>query len=112
MPVRSPTVRQFDRRMRLAWFQRLASGGVGHRTSDDETSALAPPIPSFASLRRGGRPSPADLLVSGQPRTVQPDPPSPRPARPAEWADLWRLGLRVARWCARQPITAVRRLTG
>jgi len=33
-------------------------------------------------------------------------------ARPPEWADLWRLALHVARWCAQQPITAVRRLTG
>src|SRR3954468_4486455 len=36
-------------------------------------------MPSFASLRGGGRPSPADLLVSRQPETVQPLPPSPRP---------------------------------
>jgi len=87
---------------------------MGHGTSDDEESALAPSIPSFDSLRRGGRRSPADLLVSRQPETVQPAAPAPRPAdvRPPEWADLWRLGLRVARWCVQQPITVVRRLTG
>ena len=81
---------------------------------DDEESPLAPSIPSFASLRGGPRQSAADLLVPRQPATVQPVPLSPRPevARPPEWADLWRLGLRVARWCAQQPITAVRRLTG
>jgi hypothetical protein len=91
---------------------RLASGGMGNRTPDDEESALVPPIPSFASLRGGGRRSPADLLVSRQPADVQPEPPSPRPtpARPPEWADLWHLGLRVARWCVQQPITTVRRL--
>jgi hypothetical protein len=93
--------------------QRLASGDMGHGTTDDEESALAPPIPSFASLRGGGRRSPADLLVSRQPAAVQPVPPSPRPgaAGPPEWADLWGLGLRVARWCL-QPITTVRRLIG
>jgi hypothetical protein len=89
-------------------------GCVEHVTKDDEESGLAPPIPSFASLRGGGRRSPADLLVSRQPETAQPVPSSPHPgaARPPEWADLWRLGLRVARWCVQQPITAVRRLTG
>ena len=94
--------------------QRLASGYVGHETPDDEESALAPPIPSFASLRGGGRPSTTDLLVSRQPETVQPLPPSPRPgaARPPEWADLWHWGLRVARRCVQQPITTARRLIG
>jgi len=63
---------------------------MGHGTTDDEESALASPIPSFASLRSGRRRSPADLLVSRQPAAVQPVPPSPRPgaARPPEWADL------------------------
>ena len=102
------------RRVRPAGSQRLASSGVGQGTTDDEESALAPTIPSFASLRRGARQSPADLLVSRQPETVQPVRAAPRPvdARPPEWADLWRLALHVARWCAQQPITAVRRLTG
>ena len=87
---------------------------MGHGTTDDEESALAPRIPSFASLRGGGRRSPADLLVSRQPASVEPVPASPRPGgtRPPEWVDLWRLGLRVARWCAQQPITTVRRLVG
>ncbi|TFV90117.1 hypothetical protein E4P40_07835 [Blastococcus sp. CT_GayMR20] len=81
---------------------------------DDEESPLAPSIPSFDSLRRGGRKSPADLLVSRLPETAQPVPRAARPggAPPPEWADLWRLGLRVARWCAQKPVTAVRRLTG
>jgi hypothetical protein len=86
--------------------------GIG--LPDDEESALAPSIPSFASLRGGRRQSPADLLVSRQPAAVQPVPPSPRPeaARPPEWADLWHLGLRIARWCVQQPVTTVRRLIG
>ena len=81
---------------------------------DDEESPLAPSIPSFASLRDGGRRSAADLLVPRHPATVQPVPLAPRPeaARPPEWADLWHLGLRVARWCVQQPITTVRRLVG
>ena len=81
---------------------------------DDEESPLVPSIPSFASLRGGGRRSAADLLVPRQPAPVQPVPPPPRPevARPPEWADLWALGLRVARWCVQQPITTMRRLIG
>lgn len=99
---------------RPAGSHRLTSAGVEDGSTEARQSALAPPIPSFASLRRGGRRSPADLLLSRQPETVQPVPPSTRAggARPPEWADLWRLGLRVARWCAQQPIAAVRRLTG
>jgi hypothetical protein len=87
---------------------------MGTRTPDDEESALAPPIPSFASLRGGGRRSPADLLVSRQPEAVLPASPSPGPAaaRPPEWVDLWYLGLRLARWCVQQPITTARRLIG
>ncbi len=100
--------------MRADGPDRLASGVMGTRTPDDEESALAPPIPSFASLRGGGRRSPADLLVSQQPVRDQPVPPSPRPGavRPPEWVDLWYLGLRVARWCVQQPIMTVRRLIG
>jgi hypothetical protein len=79
---------------------------------DDEESPLAPSIPSFASLRGGRRRSAADLLVPRQPAAVQPVPLSPRPqaARPPEWADLWHMGLRVARWCVQQPIATMRRL--
>ena len=85
---------------------------MDHRDPEDE-SPLAPSIPSFASLR-GGRRSAADLLIPRQPATVPPGTLSPRPevARPPEWADLWHLGLRVARWCLQQPIVTVRRLTG
>jgi hypothetical protein len=81
---------------------------------DDEESPLGPSIPSFASLRDGRRRSPADLLVPRQPAAVPPLPPSPHPrsASPPEWADLWHLGFRVARWCLLQPITTMRRLIG
>jgi len=81
---------------------------------DDEESPLAPSIPSFASLRGGGRRSAADLLVPRQPAAVQPVPRSARPevARPPEWADLWHMALRVAWWCVQQPIAASRRLIG
>jgi hypothetical protein len=79
---------------------------------DDEKSSSAPSIPSFASLRDTRKRSPADLLVSRQDAAVEPVPPSPRPVatRPPEWADLWHLGLRVARWCVRQPLATARRL--
>jgi len=72
------------------------------RAPDDEQSREAPAIPSFASLRGGARRSPADRLLY----------PEPAATRPPEWADLWLLGLRVARWCAQQPIRTVRRLIG
>jgi hypothetical protein len=79
---------------------------------DDEAWPLAPSIPSFASLRGGRRRSAADLLVPRRPATVQPVPSSPRPgvARPAEWADLWHISLRFARWFAEQRIATIRRL--
>jgi hypothetical protein len=79
---------------------------------DDQEWPLAPSIPSFASLRGGRRRSAADLLVPRRSATVQPVPSSPRPeaARPPEWADLWHIGVRVARWFAQQPIATMRRL--
>jgi hypothetical protein len=87
---------------------------MGKGIPDDEESPVAPSIPSFASLRGERRRSAADVLVPRKPATVQPVPSSPRPeaARPAEWADLWHIGLRVARWCVQQPIATMRRLIG
>jgi hypothetical protein len=81
---------------------------------DDEESPLAPSIPSFASLRGGRRRSAADLLVPRRPAPMTPEPLLSRPegARPPEWADLWHMGLRVARWCVQQPIATMRRLIG
>jgi hypothetical protein len=75
---------------------------MGSGTPDDEHSTQAPAIPSFASLRGGARRSPADALLY----------PERASTRPPEWADLWLLGLRVARWCVHQPIRTVRRLIG
>jgi hypothetical protein len=87
-------------------------------------SPAAPAIPSFDSLRAPRRRAALDLLM--------PDPP-PAPAtapapwavqpRPAEYADLLRLGaravravagvpVRVARWSVREPVRCLRRLRG
>jgi hypothetical protein len=81
---------------------------------DDQESPLAPSIPSFASLRGGRRSSAADLLVPRQPAPARPVPLSPRPggSRAPEWADLWHIGLRAARWCMQQPMVTMRRLIG
>ena len=89
----------------------------------EEESPAAPAIPSFASLRDPRRRTPLDLLVPEQPPaepepTPAPPPAAPSPAapagapRPAEWGDLWRFGLRVARWWVQQPVRTVRRLLG
>ncbi|RZU31817.1 hypothetical protein [Blastococcus saxobsidens] len=77
-------------------------------------SAAAPSIPSFASLRDTRRRSPVDLLLGPQEPVVDAAPPAPPTGgpRPAEWADLWHIGLRLARWCVRQPLSTARRLLG
>lgn len=88
------------------------------RSHEDEPTA--PAIPSFASLRAPRRRSAVDLLVPG-PVTA---PPAAVPApRPAEYADLLRLGMRLARaaaglpfrmarWSVAQPAGCARRLLG
>ena len=88
--------------------------------TDDEESPAAPAIPSFASLRAPRGRSAIDLLVPGDP----PVPSAPAPApRPAEYADLLRFGIRVARvmagmplraagWAVREPVHCLRRLLG
>ncbi|TFV48480.1 DNA-directed RNA polymerase subunit alpha C-terminal domain-containing protein [Blastococcus sp. TF02A_35] len=88
---------------------------------EEEESPDAPSIPSFASLRDARRRTPLDLLLpppaegpeperapAAAPRTA----PLPPATRPPEWADLWHLGLRVARWWLHQPVRTVRRLLG
>jgi hypothetical protein len=88
----------------------------------EEESPTAPTMPSFDSLRTPKRRSAVDLLVPEQPPT--PSPPADAPAvapRPAEYADLLRLGLRivraaagvpprVARWAIREQAHCLRRL--
>ena len=87
---------------------------VPARDDPEAESVSAPSIPSFASLRDTRKRSPVDLLLAPQDSAVEAAPPAP-PAwapRPAEWADLWHLGLRLARWCVRQPLSTARRLLG
>jgi hypothetical protein len=105
-------------------------------TAPDDREAPAPPVmPSFESLRGPKRRTAVDdLLVPAPPRaTSEPagtprltPPPRPAPSgrpRPAEYADLWRLAVRVARgsacapvrlltWPVRQPVQRLRRLLG
>ncbi|SDD49670.1 RNA polymerase, alpha chain C terminal domain [Geodermatophilus telluris] len=88
---------------------------------EDEGPA-SPAIPSFDSLRSPQRRTAIDLLVPGtegdppppgdpEPERSVPDAPPVAP-RPAEWADLWRLGWRVTCWWVQQPVRTVRRLLG
>jgi hypothetical protein len=104
----------------------VSTTGPG-RGDDEGDSPMAPPIPSFASLRAPRRSHPAlDVLVPQQaelpypaapPSAVAVEPERPaRPAeqtpaarpRPAEWPDLLRFGLRVAHSALRLPGVLVR----
>ena len=90
-------------------------------------SPAAPTIPSFDSLRGPRRRSAVDVLMPGStPELPEPSAPGPaRPSgpRPAEYADLARLGMRMARavagvplrvagWAVREPANCLRRLLG
>ncbi|MGY1637838.1 hypothetical protein ACI78V_14425 [Geodermatophilus sp. SYSU D00742] len=91
------------------------------RAAAEEESPAAPAIPSFESLRGPRRRTAVDLLVPEAPPSAS-RPSAPAPAggpRPAEYADLLRLGgravravagvpVRVAGW----PLRCVRRLLG
>ncbi|SFO72432.1 RNA polymerase, alpha chain C terminal domain [Geodermatophilus dictyosporus] len=106
---------------------RLPRAGTPPAPGDE--GPAAPAIPSFESLRAPQRRTALDLLVpatEGDPpppgdpepgtgpapdRAGAGEPPAVAP-RPAEWGDLWRLGLRVARWWVRQPVRTARRLLG
>ena len=92
---------------------------------DEQESPAAPPIPSFASLRDPRRRTTVDLIVPATPPPA--DPPAPEPARPGprppDYADLWRLGVRVgsvlatlpvrlALYAVRLPVRGLRRLAG
>jgi hypothetical protein len=88
----------------------------------EEESPAAPEIPSFASLRAPRRRSAVDLLVAGSPPAPSATRPAPAGApRPAEYADLLRLGGRViralvgvpgrvAQEMVREPVRCLRRL--
>jgi hypothetical protein len=93
------------------------------RGTDERESPLAPPIPSFASLRAPRRSSPAMDLLAPPPvpaeRPLPPVPPavqevpapaaSPAPApRPAEWPDLLWFSVRMATAALRLPGVLVR----
>jgi hypothetical protein len=94
----------------------------------DEESPAAPAIPSFASLRAPRGRSAVDLLLPGA-AAMAPEPePAPLPRRapaprPAEYADLLRFGVhlaraavavpgRVAGWAVREPQACLRRVLG
>ncbi|SOD97546.1 hypothetical protein [Blastococcus haudaquaticus] len=88
--------------------------------ADDDESPLAPSIPSLASLRGRRQADAIDLLFAGAPTgpsdaaPAASKSPAPRPAqpRPAQWGDLWVLGVRVAGWCLDRSVGRVRRLLG
>jgi hypothetical protein len=99
------------------------------RGTDERESPLAPPIPSFASLRAQRRSSPAmDVLAPPPVPAESPLPPVPPPVqelpapaapRPAEWPDLLRFGrcvasaaLRLPGVLVREPARRLRRLLG
>jgi hypothetical protein len=115
---------------------------------DDGAGPASPEIPSFASLRDPRRRTALDLLVPAPEPAPAPEPtpapaagtgtePAPRPEpapgpgprrpaaapRPAEYADLLRFGVRLARaavtapgraalWSVRTPVDLLRRLLG
>ena len=87
----------------------------------EKESPAAPAIPSFASLRDPRRHTAVDLLVPEAPPVASANGPTPAGApRPAEYADLLRLGVRLVRasaglprrlalWSVRQPVRCLSR---
>jgi Bacterial RNA polymerase, alpha chain C terminal domain len=69
--------------------------------ADEEESPDAPRIPSFESLRSTRRRTTVDLIV---PATPPPADPMPTAPRPPDYADLWRLGVRVGSTLATLPV--------
>lgn len=67
----------------------------------DQESPDAPAIPSFESLRSTRRRTTVDLIV---PATPPPADPTPTAPRPPDYADLWRLGVRVGSAVATLPV--------
>jgi RNA polymerase alpha subunit len=68
---------------------------------EDQESPAAPAIPSFESLRSPRRRTTVDLIV---PATPPPADPTPAAPRPPDYADLWRLGVRVGSTVAALPV--------
>ncbi|MGY2129501.1 hypothetical protein [Blastococcus sp. SYSU DS0617] len=106
----------------------MSTTGRGRGSGEGE-SPLAPPIPSFASLRAPRRSHPAmDVLAPPPAAPELPLPPVPPPVRerpvapaprPAEWPDLLRFGVRAASAALRlpgvllcEPARRLRRLVG
>ena len=73
----------------------------------DDESPSPPVMPSFASLRDPRRRTAVDLLVPAAPAAAPARPSAAtRPAgapRPAEWSDLWLLGVRLAQTAVTVP---------
>jgi hypothetical protein len=92
-----------------------------HAAPADEESPAAPAIPSFESLRSTRRRTTVDLIVPATP--PPPDPPPSAPPPPPDYADLWRLGVRVGQavailpvrltvCAAQEPVRRLRQLVG
>jgi hypothetical protein len=79
----------------------------------EQEAPVAPPIPSFASLRDPRRRSPLDVLAPPPAAPEPAAPPAAAPApRPPDYADLLRLAVHLARWTAGLPVRGLRRLLG
>ena len=101
-----------------------ASEAIVPEPEPAEEDPAAPEIPSFDSLRSPRRRTAVDLLVPEPPPVPSATAPTSRGApRPAEYADLLRLGVRVVRavvgvpgrmvrWSVREPVRCLRRLLG
>jgi hypothetical protein len=98
----------------------VTTTGRGRGTGEGEPP-VAPPIPSFASLRAPRRSHPAMDVLAPPPVPAPPAPvrptsapvrptatPSPAGPRPAEWPDLLRFGVRLAQAALRLPGTLTR----
>ena len=74
---------------------------------DDEESPTAPAIPSFESLRSTRRRTTVDLIVPATPPAADPMPTAPRPP---DYADLYRLGVRVGTAVVTLPVRLALRI--
>ena len=68
---------------------------------EDQESPAAPAIPSFESLRSTRRRTTVDLIA---PATPPPADPLPSAPRPPDYADLWRLGVKLGTAAATLPL--------